>query len=92
MQVLGLTSNNIVNYVNNAYWYLDPNKSFGFSPKANINLASADIQDCELVSEDNWSCTDDLKLCWLLDGQPGWRFGNISQLEDETYYKNILLL
>jgi hypothetical protein len=53
IQVLGLTSNNFVNYVNNAYWYLDPNKSFGFSAKAKIDLASADIQDCELVTGDN---------------------------------------
>ena len=92
LQALGLTSNNFVKYVNNAYWYLDPNKSFGFSPVASINLASADIQDCELVTEENWSCTDDLKLSWLLDGLPGWRLGKRSQLEDETYYKNILLL
>jgi hypothetical protein len=35
------------------YWYLDPNKSFGFSPKAKIDLASPDIQDCELVTGDN---------------------------------------
>ena len=93
LHVLVLTSNNFVNYVNNAYWYLDPNKSFGFSPKAKINLASPDIQDCELNEYNwSWSCTDDLRLSWLLDGLPGWRLGNISNLEDETYYKNILLL
>ena len=72
--------------------YNDPNRSFGFSASSSVNLQSADIQDCTLVSEDNWNCTDELKLSWLLDGQPGWRIGSEAQLESDEYYKNILLL
>ena len=57
--VLKETSSNTPHMSNGTYWYLEPNKGFGFSATSRISLSIADA-----TNEDA-----DYRLNWLLDGR-----------------------
>ena len=70
--------------INGAFWYLTPNKSFGFSPSQQIKQkAPSDMFDCiECPNRKKIPCVfsecpDMLRLSWEIDGNyAGWRLGN----------------
>ena len=83
---LNATTQTILNqpqYYGGAYWYFTDGKSFGFAPNFTINQTSADSFDQ----------SSNLRLSWHLDGSNGgWRLGNITYLNADTYfYKKMYL-
>lgn len=69
MNILSLNGSGL--FENGAYWYLVPGKSFGFAPSSNISLGNfIDTFDCRII-DNKWSCEDDDRLSWTLNGGPG---------------------
>ena len=81
-----VTTETILNqpqYYGGAYWYFTDSYSFGFAPNFTIDQNTADFFDH----------SSNLRLSWHLDGSNGgWRLGNITYLNADTYfYKKMYL-
>ncbi|CAF1245212.1 unnamed protein product [Didymodactylos carnosus] len=64
------------------WWYLTPNRSFGFSPTSKIRQYRCDIEKSD----------GDKRLSWCLDGyHGGYRAGNIDCLTEITEWRKIIL-
>jgi hypothetical protein len=60
------------------YWYFTENQSFGYAPNSTITQNSAD----------NYDENSNFRLSWHLQGNGGWRLGNVTSLNSDTnYYK-----
>jgi hypothetical protein len=75
---------------NGAYWYFTDQKSFGFSPDANIKQNAPDGNDCIAVNGLWTSCPNNQRLSWSL-ADKGWRLGTLIDLYDDKYQKFLFL-
>ncbi len=93
-EVLTPTSPFILN--NGAYWYLENQNAFGFSPSNNIKLVGTDIYDCDSSFK---NCKDNNRLSFNLGGSTlgGWRLGKLTGHDPSSswfssYRKLILII
>lgn len=81
--IVSRTSLNKPVYIGQAYWYMIPGTSFGFSPTSSINQTTADMYNLQ----------DPLRLSWVLDqGKGGMRLGNKTNLQTDTNYRKYLFI
>ncbi|CAF0838132.1 unnamed protein product [Brachionus calyciflorus] len=81
--VLTPTEKNKPVLIEEVYWYMTPDHSFGFSPNATIDQNSADIFDT----------TNPFRLSWHLNiSFGGYRLGQLTGLNNDNNYKKYIFI
>jgi len=76
--VLQPTVDNETNFHNGLFWYFNEKKSFGFAESAKVTLSVAD------------SMSGNKRLSWHLEGDGGYRLGNIVKLNNSSEFEKVI--